>query len=171
MANHAKGNCMTRSFAPMLSALAATCLLAACAATPEPAPAPPPPPPTSFDQTLSGDALFAFGKSGIDSLSAEGRGELDALAARVLAVPALDMVHVIGHSDRIGKDSANVELSRKRAAAVRDYLVQAGVAADKVTAVGRGSVEPVVECNEETGQALIDCLAPNRRVDVKVMLP
>lgn len=162
---------MNRSFAPMLSALAATCLLAACTSTPEPAPAPPPPPPTSFDQTLSGDALFAFGKADIDSLSAQGRTELDALAARVLAVPALDVVHVIGHSDRIGKDAANVELSRKRAAAVRDYLVQAGVPSGKVTAVGRGSVEPVVECTAEKGQALIDCLAPNRRVDVKVMLP
>jgi OmpA-OmpF porin, OOP family len=162
---------MNRSFAPMLSALAATCLLAACTSTPEPAPAPPPPPPTSFDQTLSGDALFAFGKADIDSLSVAGRTELDALAARVLAVPALDVVHVIGHSDRIGKDAANVELSRKRATAVRDYLVQAGVPADKVTAVGRGSVEPVVECTQEKGQALIDCLAPNRRVDVEVMLP
>ena len=54
----------------------------------------------------------------------------------------------------------------------RDYLVQAGVPAEKITAVGRGSVEPVVDCGAgERGQAQIDCLAPNRRVEVKVVLP
>lgn len=162
---------MNRTTAPMLAALAAACLLAACATQPAPEPAPPPPAPASFNQTLSGDALFAFGKSGIDDLSAEGRAELDGLAARVLAAPAIDIIHVIGHSDRIGNAAANVALSNKRAATVRNYLVQGGVSADKVTAVGRGSVEPVVECDAEQGQALIDCLAPNRRVEVKVVLP
>jgi OmpA-OmpF porin, OOP family len=162
---------MTR-FAPITSALAAACLLAACAsAPPAPPPEPPAPPPASFDHTLSGDALFAFGKSSIDNLSPAGRAELDALAERVLAAPAIDMVHVIGHSDRIGNDRANVALSNRRAQAVRDYLVAAGVAADRVTAVGRGSVEPVVDCEGERGQALIDCLAPNRRVDVRVLMP
>ena len=163
---------MNRSFAPMLSALAAACLLAACATKPAPEPAPPPPPPpASFNQTLSGDALFAFGKSGIDDLSTEGRAELDGLAARVLALPSVEIIHVIGHSDRIGSAAGNVTLSNKRAATVRNYLVQAGVSADNITAVGRGSVEPVVECDAEKGQALIDCLAPNRRVEVKVVLP
>src|SRR5690606_12536235 len=115
-----KGNCMTR-FAPITSALAAACLLAACAsAPPAPPPEPPAPPPASFDHTLSGDALFAFGKSSIDNLSPAGRAELDALAERVLAAPAIDMVHVIGHSDRIGNDRANVALSNRRAQAVRD---------------------------------------------------
>lgn len=163
---------MNRTTAPMLAALAAACLLAACATKPAPEPAPPPPPPpASFNQTLSGDALFAFGKSGIDDLSAEGRTELDGLAARVLALPSVEIIHVIGHSDRIGSAAGNVTLSNKRAATVRNYLVQAGVSADKITAVGRGSVEPVVECETEKGQALIDCLAPNRRVEVKVVLP
>jgi OOP family OmpA-OmpF porin len=162
---------MNRTTATMLAALAA-CLLAACATKPAPEAAPPPPPPpASFNQTLSGDALFAFGKSGIDDLSTQGRAELDGLASRVLALPAIEIIHVIGHSDRIGSAAGNVTLSNKRAATVRNYLVQAGVPADRITAVGRGSVEPVVECETEKGQALIDCLAPNRRVEVKVVLP
>ena len=161
---------MDRSSKPTLAALAAACLVAACATAPAPAPAPePPPPPASFNHTLSGDALVAFGKSSVDGLSDAGRAELDALAARVLATPGIEAVRVIGHSDRIGKDAANLELSRKRAAAVRDHLVAAGVAVDKVTAVGRGSVEPVAACDGESGQALIDCLAPNRRVEVRVV--
>lgn len=163
---------MHRHIKPLVAAIATACLAAACTTTPEPAPAPPPPPaPASFDHTLSGDALFAFGKASVENLSDAGRAELDALAARVLATPAIDMVHVIGHSDRIGKDAANVELSRKRAAAVREHLVAAGVPGEKITAVGRGSVEPVATCDGERGQALIDCLAPNRRVEVKVVAP
>jgi OOP family OmpA-OmpF porin len=163
---------MYRLSKPTLAAIAAACVVAACSTTHEPAPAPEaPPPPASFNHTLAGDALFAFGKASVDNLSEAGRAELDALARRVLATPTIDAVHVIGHSDRIGKDASNVELSRKRAAAVRDHLVAAGVPADKVTAVGRGSVEPVATCEGERGQALIDCLAPNRRVEVRVSAP
>jgi OOP family OmpA-OmpF porin len=164
---------MNRTSLPMLSAVAAACLLAACASRP-PAqpPAPPvPPPPASFNQTLSGDALFAFGKSSIDEISSEGRAELDDLARRILALPGYEVVHVIGHSDRIGRDAANMTLSRRRADAVREYLVQAGVPGDRITAVGRGSVEPVEACEGQRGQALIACLAPNRRVEVRVVAP
>lgn len=170
---HRKGKSMHRHSKPILAALAVACLVAACATAPapEPAPEPAPPPPASFNHTLSGDALFAFGKASVENLSDAGRGELDALAARVLATPEIEAVRVIGHSDRIGKDAANVELSRKRAAAVRDHLVAAGVPAEKITAVGRGSVEPVTTCEGERNQALIDCLAPNRRVEVRVMAP
>lgn len=168
-----KGKSMHRQSKPMVAAFAVACIVAACATTPPPEPVvePPPPVPASFNHTLSGDALFAFGKASVDGLSDAGRAELDALAARVLATPGIDTVHVIGHSDRIGRDAANVELSRKRAAAVRDHLVAAGVPEDKVTAVGRGSVEPVAACDGESGQALIDCLAPNRRVEVRVVAP
>ena len=164
---------MHRTTTPILAALAAACLVAACSTTPAPGPAPQasPPPPASFNHTLSGDALFAFGKASVENLSNAGRMELDALAARVLATPDIEAVHVIGHSDRIGRDAANIELSRRRAAAVRDHLVASGVPADKVTAVGRGSVEPVAACDGERGQALIDCLAPNRRVEVRVVAP
>ena len=155
---------------PALAGLAA-CLIAACASKPPPPP-PPPPPPTSFNETLSGDALFAFGKYSINDLSESGRAQLDVLAQRIVALPALDVVHVIGHSDRIGAAAANVTLSNRRANAVKDYLVQAGVPGDRITAVGRGSVEPVVECEGRgRGQALIDCLAPNRRVEIQVKLP
>lgn len=76
---------------------------------------------------------------------------------------------MIGHSDHIGDARANVDLSTRRAASVRDYLVHKGVPADKITAVGRGSVEPVVECEDKDREALIACLAPNRRVELRVV--
>lgn len=158
---------MNRTAIPMAAALAVA-LVAGCAAQKQkPAPAPPP---LATNQKLSSDSLFAFGKSSLGDLSDEGRAELDALAAGLEARP-FEMVHVIGHSDRIGNDKANIDLSTRRAAAVRAYLVQKGVPGDKITAVGRGSVEPVVECNDKDRQSLIACLAPNRRVEIKIVMP
>ena len=122
-----------------------------------------------YVQKLTSDSLFAFGKADLSNLSDTGRGELDALAAKVLASDNLDAIHVIGYSDRIGNRKSNLALSMRRANAVRDYLIQHGVPAEKITAVGRGSIEPVVECKTEKGQALIDCLAPNRRVEIRVV--
>ncbi|MFZ7096242.1 OmpA family protein [Luteimonas dalianensis] len=154
----------------MLSAAAAACvaLLSACATAPEPPPVEDVTPlPSTFLERLSADGLFAFGKSGIDDLSAEGRVALDDLAAR-LAERQVEIVHVIGHSDRIGTPVAIHRVSSERANAVRDYLIERGVPEDRITAVGRGSVEPVVECEGGSSQDAIDCLAPNRRVEVRV---
>lgn len=156
-------NVRIAALAAVVSALLAT----ACTTPPKPEPAPPAVAPVP--QQLSSDSLFAFGKSNLDDVSDEGRAQLDALAASLLDGRSYDMVHVIGHSDRIGNAKANVDLSTRRADAVRDYLVGKGVSAEKITAVGRGSVEPVVECDDADRAALIACLAPNRRVDVRVI--
>lgn len=157
---------------PIAALTAAVVLMCtACATAPQPAPAPPEPPAPELSfsllEQLSADGLFAFGKASIDDFSAEGRATLDRLAQRLAERP-LEMVHVIGHSDRIGSDQANLRLSTARAQAVRDYLVERGVPADRITAVGRGSVQPVVECDGESGDALVDCLAPNRRVELSI---
>lgn len=161
------------SLSAALAASVVTCLLAACASSApvQEASAPsPPPPPSAFVEQLDSDGLFAFGKASIRDISPAGRAALDALAARLSSDRVPDVVHVIGHSDRIGNRQANLRLSTRRAEAVRGYLVEHGVPADRITAVGRGDVEPVVECTSERGQALIACLAPNRRVEVRVRL-
>jgi len=157
---------------PWLAAAAAGffVLATACTTTPEPPPPPEPdtqPLPSTYLERLSADGLFAFGKSGIDDLSDEGRVALDELAARLVERP-VEIVHVIGHSDRIGTPTAIHKVSSERANAVRDYLVGRGVPEDRITAVGRGSVEPVVECDGGNSREAIDCLAPNRRVEVRV---
>lgn len=160
------------SLSAALAASVVMCVVAACAS---PAPvqhtaAPPPPAPSAFVERLDSDGLFAFGKAGIRDISPAGRAALDDLVSRLSAGRAPDVVHVIGHSDRIGNRQGNLRLSTQRAEAVRGYLVEHGVPADRITAVGRGDVEPVVECGSERGQALIACLAPNRRVEVRVRL-
>lgn len=160
-----------RSSWATLAASFVVCGLSACASkTPvqEAAPPAPPPPPSAFVEQLDADGLFAFGKASIDDISPAGRTALDGLAAQLSTGRSLDVVHVIGHSDRIGNPQGNLRLSTRRAEAVRGYLVEHGVPQDRITAVGRGDVEPIAECKTERGQALIACLAPNRRVEVRV---
>lgn len=159
---------------PLLAAaaLATAAFLSACQTAPEVVDPPPvaekPELPSTFLEKLSADGLFAFGKASIDDFNPQGRQALDELAERLTSGRTLEIVHVIGHSDRIGSAQANLRLSSERANAVRDYLVARGVPEDRITAVGRGSVEPVVECEGNRGQEVIDCLAPNRRVEVRV---
>ena len=69
-----------------------------------------------------------------------------------------------GQSAHLGHRLLPVQRGGQERAGVDEH----GVAADRITAVGRGDVEPVAECKTERGQALIACLAPNRRVEVRV---
>jgi len=80
-------------------------------------------------------------------------------------------VQVTGHTDRLGPHDYNMKLSERRAQAVREYLIQGGVASGKIAARGVDGADPVTgsECkgNKPT-PALIACLQPDRRVDVEV---
>lgn len=141
--------------------------IAAVEPAPEPAPAPAPAPepeackPTFETVTVSAEKLFGFDKS---ALKAEGKASLDDAAAKIIANPALELVMVTGHTDRIGSDKYNLKLSERRANQVKAYLVSKGVAAERLHAVGKGESEPVVECKGVKGKKLIECLQPNRRV-------
>jgi outer membrane protein OmpA-like peptidoglycan-associated protein len=77
-------------------------------------------------------------------------------------------VTVVGHTDRIGSDAANMALSQRRAQSVRDALVSNGVAASSIRAVGAGESQPVVQCGEGSRNEVVACLAPNRRVEIAV---
>jgi len=59
-----------------------------------------------------------------------------------------------------------LSLSRRRAEAVKSYLVKQGVAAGRLSAVAKGERDPVVRCSDKDRAALIACLEPNRRVEV-----
>lgn len=153
------------------ASLLAALLLTACATRPapepEPAPPPPPPPPQVRVIELPADALFAFGKAGIQDISEEGRLALDTLARRLAAARSVESVRVVGHSDRIGNARFNEELSLRRAEAVRDYLAQQGVREGLIQVEGRGSAEPVADCPRGT-RDIVACLAPDRRVHITV---
>ena len=75
-----------------------------------------------------------------------------------------------GHADRLGATAYNQRLSQARAHTVLQYLQGPGrVQAKRVSAQGRGEAEPKVQCDQKERQALIQCLAPNRRVSISVL--
>ena len=78
-------------------------------------------------------------------------------------------VEVYGYTDRIGSDAYNLKLSQKRADAVANELVSDGLTPKVVE--GRGKANPVTgnKCDNVKGKkALVDCLAPDRRVEILV---
>lgn len=119
--------------------------------------------------TLRSDVLFNFNKS---TLKAEGQEALNQLFTELAAIdPTQGHVVVIGFTDRIGSQNYNLPLSQKRAQSVVDYLVAKGIPAGSITAEGRGKENPVTgnTCDNVTKRAaLIDCLAPDRRVEIEI---
>ncbi|MFC4727545.1 OmpA family protein [Coralloluteibacterium thermophilus] len=154
----------------MLSALGLL-LLAGCATQRRelpPEPAPPPPQAQVSSVRLSADALFPFGRADISN-AGHGEGSLGQLAERLSGAQRIESVQVIGYTDRIGSDSYNQELSRQRAEAVRAFLVERGVPPNVIRAEGRGKADPIADCPDLRGAPLVDCLAPNRRVEINIV--
>ncbi|WP_110687086.1 type VI secretion system membrane subunit TssM [Salinicola aestuarinus] len=118
---------------------------------------------------LESDTLFAFGRGDYAGLQQAGQRELDALAQRLLNTQDLGQIVITGHADPIGNEQTNRRLSLQRATTVRQYLVGKGVPAGLIDAKGAGSDRPLVTCDQDQPRAeLIDCLAPNRRVEIEV---
>lgn len=111
--------------------------------------------------TLSGGFLFDFDKS---VLSAQGKSTLNGIAKEIKEAGAKN-VTVTGYTDRLGSVAYNQKLSQARAATTKTYLQSQGVSAN-IKAVGRGAANQVKACKGKTGQALKDCLKPNRRVHI-----
>ncbi|MBM5570239.1 MULTISPECIES: OmpA family protein [Deefgea] len=135
----------------------------------KPAPVVPAPQKTAKKFELRADTLFAFDKA---DLKPAGKDALDALYVEVQNMNPTDGVAaVVGFTDRIGSLKHNQGLSERRANTVRNYLISKGAPADKITAEGRGPADPVTgdTCKNVKPRAkLIECLAPDRRVEVTV---
>jgi outer membrane protein OmpA-like peptidoglycan-associated protein len=90
--------------------------------------------------------------------------ELSSLASFLRAHPGRAIV-IEGHTDSVGSPAYNLDLSRRRAAAVQDYLVSRGVDPSRITARGFGEAYPVASNETESGREA------NRRVDMLVLSP
>ena len=141
-------------------------------ATP-PAVLPPPAPVLAEKVSIPADALFDFDKAG---LSGNGKAVLDDLLGKLKDLN-LEAVVAVGYTDRIGRTDYNLDLSQKRAATVKAYLVDTGgIEASRVFMEGRGETSPVTGDNckpmgkeQASNRKLVACLAPDRRVDIEAV--
>ncbi|WP_438866560.1 OmpA family protein [Pseudomonas sp. L1(2025)] len=126
---------------------------------------------TFKDYSLSGDVLFAFGKSGYADISTPGRKAISELIDQLRTEHAnLEQIAVIGHTDPIGKADANHALGLKRAQTVRRLLLDGGLSASTIHVSSAGSREPVSGQCEGTRAEQVACYAADRRVVVRVDL-
>jgi outer membrane protein OmpA-like peptidoglycan-associated protein len=108
--------------------------------------------------TLSGSVLFASNKA---ELLPEAQTRLDQVAQALMATKERKIV-IEGYTDSRGSDDHNLDLSRRRAEAVRNYIVSRGYEGDLVTAEGMGKARPVADNTSAEGRA------NNRRVEIVV---
>lgn len=108
--------------------------------------------------TLSGSVLFASDKS---VLLPEARTRLGQVTAALIETKERHL-EVVGYTDSQGKDAYNLDLSQKRADAVRTYLVTNGYPPDLVIARGAGNTMPIADNGTAEGRA------NNRRVEIIV---
>lgn len=118
-------------------------------------------------QEFTAESLFAFGRA---SLSAEGVSQVQNMAKGLKATDlAGRKVVVSAYTDRIGKTADNLRLSQNRAESVKQLLVAEGIPAANIITRGLGDSEPRVQCAGSKSPAVIQCLAPNRRMVVDVV--
>jgi peptidoglycan-associated lipoprotein len=99
---------------------------------------------------------FGFNEA---SLSPEAQSRLSELAQCVRATGATGGIELAGHADERGTEEYNLQLSQKRAAAVKRYLVDLGVPANQLKTVGYGENRPAENASTE------EAWAANRRVE------
>lgn len=102
-------------------------------------------------------------ETGSANIAQESFGILDDVADLMVRIPAIELVRVEGHTDSVGRADRNLALSQDRADSVKAYLVERGVAAERLEAVGYGQSRPVADNGSAEGRAL------NRRVEFNIL--
>jgi OOP family OmpA-OmpF porin len=88
---------------------------------------------------------------------------LGEIVSLLKATPDIKKMMIEGHTDNRGAAEMNLDLSKRRAAAVRTYLVEHGIAGDRLTSEGYGLTRPVASNDTDDGRAA------NRRVEFKIL--
>ena len=115
--------------------------------------------PKSEKVSFSADALFDFDKA---VLKPEGKSKLDDLTSKLKGIN-LEVIIAVGHTDSVGTDEYNQKLSIRRAEAVKAYLQDKGIEANRIYTEGKGEKQPVADNKTAAGRT------KNRRVEIEVV--
>jgi outer membrane protein OmpA-like peptidoglycan-associated protein len=102
---------------------------------------------------------FEFNKSSLDK---DSKTYLNNVLVLLEKVSSMKM-KISGHTDNVGTDEYNMELSKKRSSAVYDYLISNGISKDRLSFEYFGSTKPLVENNSDENRA------KNRRVEFEIL--
>lgn len=146
---------------PVLAAAAVVVPQAAPAMmeTPPPPPLPTPPQPVSEKVAFAAEALFDFDRAVVKP---EGRVALDAFVGKLQGMSTEVMI-AVGHTDSVGSDAYNNQLSLRRAEAVKAYLISKGLDPARLYTEGKGKSMPAASNASAEGRA------KNRRVVIEVV--
>ncbi|HPH09164.1 MAG TPA: OmpA family protein [Methylotenera sp.] len=127
-------------------------------------------PPELTEATLLASTLFAFNQT---ALLESGKAALRSFATSVKSMNNVKAISVVGYADKLGSAAYNHALSTKRADVVRAYLqFENNLSYLQFTSLGKGSLVSSATtqgCGNRLGrQTLIDCLSPDRRVEINV---
>lgn len=107
------------------------------------------------------EVMFEFGEY---TLKPGAESDLDRLAEFMKQYPQRE-IRIQGHTDSVGDEMYNRELSQRRADAVKQYLAARGVETDRIATIGRGESMPVASNNTAAGRQM------NRRVEILIENP
>ena len=108
-----------------------------------------------------GDVLFTSGRA---DLKVGATSNLDRLVTFLSQYPSRN-IEIEGHTDSVGSDDYNQDLSQRRADSVRSYLMQQGINSQRIAASGKGEHQPVADNDSASGRQ------QNRRVEVIIKNP
>jgi outer membrane protein OmpA-like peptidoglycan-associated protein len=123
---------------------------------------------TGVDVIRQGDELLLRMPAGITfafdsyAIQPQFQSTLNEVAQTLQAYPST-MIDVLGHTDSVGTDAYNQQLSEQRARAVANYLIARGVQPARIATRGYGETMPIATNETEAGRAA------NRRVEIKVV--
>lgn len=108
--------------------------------------------------TFASGILFPFAQA---EVLPAGRENLRQLAQSLQRYPGTEVL-IVGHTDNVGTDAANMTLSQRRAESAKSYLTSMGIPGERIRTSGRGEMEPVASNETDAGRQ------QNRRVEVAI---
>lgn len=127
------------------------------------------PPNKNRSYTIKADGLFYFGRSDVAGIIPPGTDVLKTFVRDIQAeFQSIDLIQLKAHTDRIGSNEKNLELSYQRAELIKNLLLEFGLKTASFELSGVGAGEPIVVCKGGNTPTTIQCLAPNRRFEIQV---